>query len=534
MYGVMKTLIAAALLLAWLLPAPAGARAPARARLQPETPPPTTKLRFEVTAAPALLSEPKDGRLFVMVNRRDRPEPRMWAGEASPNAPLLLGKDAPRFGPGVTALVDQEAATYPLEHLAQLKPGEYYVQAVFAWNRDLWDVNAPGNLYSEAVHVRLDPAAGGILRLELTKALPAEEQPEETTHLRFLKIRSELLSRFHGRPIYLRAGILLPHGYENEPGRRYPLRVQIGGFSSRYTAIRRLAAAGSEFRKLWEAEDTPRMILLHLDGAGPFGDPYQVNSANSGPYGDAVTTELIPEVERRFRGIGKPSARVLAGHSTGGWVSLALQVFYPDFFNGCWSSSPDPVDFRAFQVVNLYHDPCAYLDTEGKERPSARNSDGSTRFSIRNECRMENALGLGDSWTMSGGQWGCWNATYSPRGADGRPLPVWDPKTGAIDPAVAAQWEPYDLRLVLERNWKTLGPKLRGKIHISVGELDDYYLNHAVHLLDAFLSKATPPYGGTIHYGPGKSHGWTYLDEKSRLREMAARVEPRMRTDGRR
>ena len=264
------------------------------------------------------------------------------------------------------------------------------------------------------------------------------------------------------------------------------------------------------------------MILLFLDGAGPYGDPYQVNSANNGPYGDAITQELIPAVEHQFRAIGEPRARVVSGLSTGGWASLALQVFYPDFFNGTWTFCPDGVDFRAFELVNIYDDINAYTNRYGFERPSDRTVTGDVRLTMRREVGVENLLGLGNSWTMSGQQWGAWNATYGPRGSDGRPVPLWDPQTGVIDHEVAGQWKKYDLRLYLEKNWPTLGSKLKGKLHIAVGDADNYYLNNAVHLLDEFLSHANPPYQGRIVYGPGKGHGWADLTVAEMMKEMEA------------
>jgi S-formylglutathione hydrolase FrmB len=265
--------------------------------------------------------------------------------------------------------------------------------------------------------------------------------------------------------------------------------------------------------------------VLVLDGAGPYGDPYQVNSDNNGPYGDAVTQELIPYIERRFHCIGKPYARVLDGGSTGGWVSLALQVFYPDFFNGTWSACPDPVDFRSFQLVNIYASPNAYINRFGFERPGMRTTGGDVQETMRYECQLENVLGRGNSWTMSGQQWGSWNAVYGPRGADGRPVPLWDPRTGVVNHKVAEHWKRYDLRMVLEKNWQTLGPKLHGKIHIWVGDADSYFLNNAVHQLDTFLSKANPPYGGTIVYGPGQGHCWDGLTARQKIEQMLAAIQ---------
>jgi len=477
-------------------------------------------LRFEVTTT----FGPASGRLFVIISSSNRPEPRLRVGETGMEAAPILGRDVKNFGPGVVATIDRTAAIFPLSNLDALSAGDYYVQAFFDSNVDLGSVNAPGNHFSDVQRVHLDPRAGGIVKLALTKTIPAEQLPANDQYIRYVKIQSTLLTRFHKRPIYLRAGVILPKDYGAE-NRRWPLRIHIGGYGTRYTSVQGLMAAGSEFRRMWLADETPRFIYVQLDGAGPFGDPYQVNSDNNGPYGDAVTQELIPYIEKNFHGLGEPHARVLDGESTGGWVSLALKIFYPDFFNAVWSSCPDGVDFRGFQIIDIYKDRNAYFDEHGAERPSKRNIDGRVEFSIRHECQMENVLGAGDSWTMSGQQWGAWNATYGPRGPDGRPVPLWDAKTGVMNTAVVDHWRKYDLRLILQQNWKTLGPKLRGKIHISVGEADDYYLNNAVHLLDDFLKQADPPAEARITYGPGRGHCWSNISEAEKMKEMAVAVE---------
>ena len=481
----------------------------------------TLPLHFEVSTN----LPPASGRLFVIVAKSDRPEPRSTIGETGPAAPPILARDVKGFGRGLVVAIDRTAATFPIANLDELPAGDYYVQALFDSNLDLGSVNAPGNRYSDVQRVHLDPRAGGTVKLELTMTVPAEQIPADDEYVKYVKIQSNLLTRFHGRPIYLRAGVILPKNYTIAGGMSYPLRIHTGGYGTRYTAVQRLMAPNSDFRRMWLADNTPRFIYLQLDGDGPFGDPYQVNSDNSGPYGDAITKELVPYIEQKFRVIQAPYARVLDGESTGGWVSLALKIFYPDFFNAVWSSCPDGVDFRGFQVIDIYQDKNAYVDERGAERPSKRDLSGKVEFTIRHECQMENVMGSGDSWTMSRQQWGAWNATYGPRGADGRPVSLWDPKTGMINKSVVDHWKKYDLRMVLEQNWKTLGPKLRGKIHISVGEADNYYLNSAVHLLDDFLKKADPPADARIVYGAGRGHCWNSLSEAQMMREMAAAVE---------
>ncbi len=330
-------------------------------------------------------------------------------------------------------------------------------------NLDLNMANAPGDLYSPVTTVRIDPAAGGTIPLELSRAVPRETLPPDQELVKYLKFHSRLLSDFHGRPIDLRAGLILPRDFNRHPDRRYPVRVHIGGYGSRFTDVETMMNPESGFHRAWMADDAPRMILIHLDGAGPLGDPYQVDSANHGPYGEAVTRELIPMIEAKFRGIGRGRARVVDGGSTGGWVALALQIFYPEFFNGAWAFCPDSVDFRSFQLVNIYDDDNAYVNRHGFERPASRDVSGEVRYTMRHECQLENVLGRGDSWALSGGQWGAWNATYGPRGTDGQPVPLWNPTTGAIDRKAAAHWKTYDLRRRPRGKLARARPQAQGK-----------------------------------------------------------------------
>jgi hypothetical protein len=499
-----------------------------------------TALRFEVrlgrpaagepAGSPQPLVWPRSGRLLVVLGHPGTRDPRLSVAETGKNASPLLGRDVANLAPDDPAILDAHSAIFPLESLNQLKSGTYAVQALLHTNPDLNLPNAPGDLFSPVTTVRIDPAQAGTVRLELSQAVPNETLRADSEWVKFIKIRSKRLSDFHGRPIDLRAGVILPRDFARQPERRYPLRVHIGGYGARFTNVLAMMTPGQSFERGWMADDTPPMILIHLDGAGPMGDPYQVDSANHGPFGAAIVHELIPYVEAKFRGIGRGDARVLDGGSTGGWVALALQIFYPDSFNGAWSFCPDSVDFRSFQLVNIYDDDNAYTNRHGFERPGARDVSGEVRYTMRHECQLENVLGLGDSWAHSGGQWGAWNATYGPKGPDGRPVPIWNPTTGAIDHKAAAHWKSYDLRRVLEENWTALGPKLEGKLHIWVGEADDYFLNNAVHRLDTFLSRAHPPYKGSITYGPGQGHCWMGISQRDMMKQMARRMDAAIKT----
>ncbi|MEJ7617949.1 MAG: alpha/beta hydrolase-fold protein [Pyrinomonadaceae bacterium] len=484
----------------------------------------TAGLRFEVRVARSAPPSIQAGRLLVVISRKSDPEPRLTIGATGLDAPVVMGRDLAEREAGAAAVIDSGSIIFPLARLGDLPVGDYHVQALYDTNRDVRSPNAPGNLYSDVRQVHLDSSRGGAIKLELVHRIPPEQLPAESEFIKYIKIQSRLLSDFHGRPIHLRAGVILPRSFSDDAARRFPLRVHIGGYGASYREAAEMMEPGAAFRRAWEEPGAPQMILLHLDGDGPFGDSYQINSDVNGPYGDAVTQELIPHVERKFRALGRAEARVVDGGSTGGWVSLALQIFYPEYFNGAWASCPDSVDFRAFQLLNIYADTNAYVNARGFERPSARETNGDVRFTMRHECQMENVMGAGDSWTMSGEQWGAWNAVYGPRGADGRPVPLWHPRTGAINRDVAERWRRYDLRNVLERDWPTLAPKLRGKLRISIGEADNYFLNNAVRMLDDFLGRASPSYAGRIQYGPGQGHCWSPLTERQVMDEMEKAV----------
>jgi S-formylglutathione hydrolase FrmB len=480
-------------------------------------------ITFKVNLSSNLAQGRLTGRLFVIISRTNNPEPVSAIGNTGMSGPVIIARDV-AANPSTQAMtLSGSDATFPLQRLGDLPFGEYYIQTLLQTNQDLLIPRGPGNLYSEARRVRIDVMQPEVIPSTLDRQFP-DDDLSETGLVRFVRIKSERLSRFHGRPIHLRAGVILPKDFEAGATNRPPLRVEIGGFATRCTVVRELMRENSGFRRQWLDPSMPAMVLLHLDGAGPLGDPYQVNSANHGPYGDAIVNELIPHVEREFRCGGDSRSRVLSGGSTGGWVALALQVFYPDFFGGAWAGFPDPVDFRAYGLIDIYKDTNAYVNSLGFERPASRTRNGDVQFTVRHECQMENVLGAGNSYTMSGGQWGAWNATFGQRSTDGRPVPLWDPRTGTIHQGVADSWRRYDLHRVLEQDWPALAPRLRGKLHIWVGESDDYFLNNAVHLLEEFLRRTDPPADAHVQFGPGKRHGWMPQSELELMQEMSAAI----------
>jgi len=491
-------------------------------------------LKFEVSFPSRAHGKPITGRVYVMISRNDRREPRFQVGMTG--VPIW-GKSITALKPGEGAVIDETVFGYPLENINEIPPGEYYIQGFVniytefkrsdghtiwlhndRWEGQRWS-RSPGNLYSEAEKITIDPSSDQTVKISCKNVIPPIEIPPDTKWIKRIKFKSEILTKFWGQPIYLGATVLLPKGYESHPDAYYPVNYIQGHFSLRAPhgfrerdpgTENRRGRRGFDFYKYWTSDKCPRMIAVTFQHPCPYyDDSYAVNSPNVGPYGDAIMKELIPRVEETFRIIRKPYARILSGGSTGGWIALALQVFYPDFFGGTWSLCADPVDFHYYQIVNIYKDENAYYkeyDWFKIERPNTRATDGNVRSTMRNENHYE--LVIGDK-SRSGGQWDIWEAAFSPIGEDGYPKRIWDKLTGEIDHEVAEEWKKFDLHHYLKENWERIGPQLVGKLHIYTGSMDTFYLNDAVILLEEFLEKTKEPYfAGVVKYGERKPHCW--------------------------
>lgn len=527
--------LAAALVVAVVLP-------------QPQRPAP---LRFAISFPAARSATPLDGRLLLMISADPSAEPR-FQNAAGPTTQLTFGTDVDGLRPGQEATIDASVFGYPLKSIAEIPPGTYRVQALLnryeTFRRKDGHVvklppdkgegqqfaQKPGNLYSTPREVTIDPAKNEVIRISMDQEIPPIPDPPETRYVKHERIQSRLLTEFWGRPMYLGAHVLLPEGFDSHPNARYPLVVNHGHFPytignwreeppdpnlpCQYAERFRLECYNRiqqehayQFYKDWTGSNFPRVLLIEIQHPTPYyDDSYAVNSQNNGPYGDAIMRELIPHIERKYRGIGQGYARFTYGGSTGGWEAMAVQMFYPDEFNGAWVACPDPIDFRAYTVVNIYQDDNAYfMDSKWKRtpRPGIRDHLNHIRATMEEVNHRELVLGTN---SRSGDQWDIWEAVYSPVGPNGYPRRIWDKMTGKIDKAVAAFWrENYDLGHILRRDWKTLGPKLKGKLYIYVGDLDNYYLDNAVRLVEEFLENTKDPYyAGDVDYGDGHEHCW--------------------------
>lgn len=527
--------------------------------------------RFEITL-PSRHPGQVTGRVFVIITQTEDPEPRLQVGSWRSHTEFL-GRDVVQLQPGQATTIDALTLGYPFKSVRGLPAGDYYVQAVLnlytrftrSDGRILWAHNdqwegqqfnrSPGNLYSVAQHVHLDPLSGYDVRLELSNAIPPIPLPADTRYVKHIKIQSKLLSQFWGQPMYVGATVLLPEGYETHPEAHYPVLYEQGhfglqpplGFSpdpvqDSPQLQQRLQQSGNitgyDLYQHWIAPGFPRMVVITFQHPTVyFDDSYAVNSANNGPYGDAIMTELIPYMEEHFRIIRQPYARLLSGGSTGGWESLALQVYHPEFFGGTWTFFPDPVDFTRYQMVNIYTDNNAFeapgYEPPVPERPMQRTDEGQVLVTMRQMSQLEEVLG---SHGRSGQQFEAWEAVYGPVGPDGYPKPLWDKLSGRIDPQVANYMRDhgYDLRYYLEQNWAKIGQQLAGKLHLYCGDMDNFYLNLAVYRLEDFLkATSSPAYAGSFEYGrPMKGHGWHPMNQAQLLQIMAESVNKNTPADG--
>jgi hypothetical protein len=526
--------------------------------------PPGGSMKFEVSFPASMQAEPITGRVFVFISQEPQPEPRLRAGFWG-DSPPLFGKDVDQLKPDETAVIDGVTLGYPADSLQDIPAGDYYVEALInvytefhrsdghtIWaHMDQWEGQqfnrSPGNIYSEVQKVHLDPAAGYDVKLSLTKVIPPVHEPQDTEWVKRVKIQSKLLTAFWGHPMYIGAVVLLPKGYDAHPGVRYPVIYEQDHFNLapafRFSTMDQPVPprfqqllksynleTGYQFYQAWNSDNFPRMIAVTFQHPTPyFDDSYAVNSVNNGPYGDALLTELVPYLESHFRMIPEPWARVLTGGSTGGWESLGLQVLHPDFFGGTWTLYPDPIDFRHYQLTNIYEDDNAFWEPGHHWLQSPRYMErepfGQPETSAQKFSQLEDVLG---SHGRSGQQLEIWEAAYGPIGDDGYPKPLWDKHTGKIDHSVATYMRDhgFDLGYDLRTNWKTLGPKLSGKLHIYVGDMDNFYLNLAVYDVEDFLKSATDPtYDGDIQYGrPEKGHGWQPATQEEMVRWMADHI----------
>jgi hypothetical protein len=499
-------------------------------------------------------AKPLDGRVLLLLSNDPSEEPRMQIDD-TPRSQMVFGVTVDGLKPGQSVAVDDKAAGYPIRSLKNVPAGEYTVQAVLdvyetfhrADGKTIklspdrgegkhWNL-APGNLYSKPVKVRVG-RGGAPIAISLDQVIAPIVPEADTKYVRHIRIQSALLTKFWGTPTYLSAVVLVPEGFDEHTEAHYPLMIfhdhYVTGFddfrttppdpnlkpnySERfhlegYNRIQQ-EEAYKEYQQ-WISPKFPRVLVMKIQHANPYyDDSYAVNSENLGPYGDAIETELVPAVEKQFRGIGQSWARFMYGGSTGGWESLAVQIFYPEHYNGAFVACPDPVDFRAYMTRDLYKDEnMFYLQGANKrvEQPAMRDYLGHTLISMRDNIAYEAALG---DRGRSGEQFDIWQAVYSPQGKDGYPEPIFDKETGAIDHKVAEYWkEHYDLNAKLQRDWETLGPKLQGKIHLYVGSDDTYFLNDAVYLMEDFLKTTGSaghgvPYDGEVLYGPRAEHCW--------------------------
>jgi len=478
--------------------------------------------RIDVLFSREARAETVTGMVYVAISRDNRRSP---IDQTSPTGVPLFSRFVDGLAPDAVATFTPEDRGHPLRSLRDLPAGEYWMQPFVnvytrfpradghtVWlHNDQWEgqdwKRSPGNLFGDPVRVAFDPKSATPLRLVANKVIPPIPLPADTDMVKRIRFQSAILSKWWGQPIYLGATVLLPRGYDTHPNVRYPVNYMQDHFSLNPPGG---FGRGGDFDRFWMSDTAPRFIAVTLQHPSPYyDDSYGVDSANNGPYGEAIIKELIPAVEQKFRVIRQPWARMLSGGSTGGWIALAHQVLYPDFYGGSFALCPDSVDFSYHQIVNIYSDANAYYVEKGwtkVERPSQRTIDGNIEVMMKDENWYE--LVVGDK-SRSGGQWDIWEATYSPVGPDGYPRRLWNKETGVIDKSVAEQWKKYDMADILRKNWTVLGPKIADKIHVYVGDMDSYYLNDAVEKLNEFLTKTEDPkFAGEVVFQRRAPHCW--------------------------
>lgn len=465
----------------------------------------------------------KSGRIFVFINENLSGEPRQQLWPLSKQRNHIFAKNVQNFThANPISLDDKSQLTSTVSfNFGSIPKGKYRLQVL--WDGDQLEsrISAPGNLYSEAREIEID--GDFTTTVSLSQVIP-EHTLEKHPLLRKVTIKSELLSEFWGRPYYVTASLLLPYQFNNAESKTYPIRYNVAGYGGRYTRVNRLVKS-EQFMAWWQSEEAPQIINVYLDGEGPFGDSYQLDSANSGPFGRLLMEELIPAIEKQYRAKGVAKYRFTDGCSTGGWVSLALQLFYPDSFNGAWSYSPDSIDFSAYQLTDIYKDNNVFYNEWNNLRPVARDLSGDPMVTMKDFIQYENVLGASNDYRTSGGQFSAHTALYSLKGDDGLPAAMFDPITGDIDPDVVETWKKFDLKRYAQENWKLLGPKIQDKIYIWMGDMDHFYLNPATRKFATFLNTTeNPTSNAVVQFDAMEGHCSQY-GNKIVLEKIAERLQ---------
>jgi len=464
-------------------------------------------LQVKIAVSPEMQkSFQKGGRLLLHLTTQREKEPRS-------KSEITIGVTPPNWNPSQAFVIDtksKEVLINGLEKLSGHNSEKYYYQVVYKQNIDDGNENVEGNLFSKVDSFNLSN------EVKFSLTIQSVVPPAVIVDHQFVKsvvIQSKCLSDFSGRPRFLKAAILLPSGYFENPGKDYPICYRAPGLNGRYTAVNG-HMKDKDFTDWWFSKDAPQVIYVYLDSQGPYGDTYQVDSENNGLCGKALTEELIPEIEKLVKYKPETQKRYLCGMSTGGWVAFGLQVLYPDFFDGTWSYSPDPVDFSHYGLIDIYQDSTIFYNHFGYLQPGRRTIYGEPTFPMKDWIKGENVNSRTNDYRISGGQFGAYNAVFGPKGKDGLPTLMFDPVTGKIDHTIAKQWEKYDLKKILEKNWTTLGPKLQGKIWIWTGDMDGLYSNVATRFLKMYLDKTeNPKSDAKIFFTPMAGHCQEWSDK---------------------
>jgi hypothetical protein len=437
--------------------------------------------QFKVSYTTGAYNRAFSGRVLLYLNKENHhPKDAMADLENFPCFSIAVKNVLP----GDVVVFDDKAVSYPVV-LSDMEKGEYYVQAV--WDRNLGGraiAECAGNLYSLPVKVRLTKDTGLKFTVVCDQVVAARSFVP-TTYVKELKVVSDLMSKSQGRSTTVDAAILLPKDYYSQPQRRYPVLYNVSGYGGDYHRY------SGDTAGYGAVLDTLSCITVYLDGNCPGGHSVYANSDNNGPWGDALVKEFIPAMENTYRCNG---ARLLWGHSSGGWTVLWLQTHYPKTFVGCWSSSPDPVDFRNFQRVNLYESDNIFYRPDSSEWAVATIAGYFPVATMKQCYGQENVMYRGE-------QMHSFNFVFSPKGADGQPVPLCDPVTGDIDKKCVEHWKQYDISLYLRSKWPTLQKDLQGKVRVTVGNNDNFLLNYAVHMLDDEMKKLGGPF--EFAYYPG-------------------------------
>lgn len=425
-------------------------------------------LRFVVTYDHDYSRGPLTGRVYVIATAELAGEPRTHFASGAPDT-FVFSVPVNGWCAGDPVIIDEKTAGFP-GRLSDLPKKKYSVQAVVDISPFEHDfATADGNGRSLSERLELDTKTSGPISLKINREISYQRR-EDLNRVNYRRVESRLVGRHLGKRTFIDVAVVFPQSYDpKKKDKKYPVQYWLPGFGHSVTSgVQFFQNRGIYHLHPAQRAATDEFIDVLVDSSSKFGSHFWVDSDVNGPYATAFKDEIIPAIESEFPVAQGAASRFLIGVGSGGRGALWLALRFPDLFGGIWAIAPEALTFERFLGVNLYATPAPnlYVAEDGTPRTIRLHSHGAMN-EVKTVVAFESVVG-------TGGVLGSLEAAFGPRGENGKARPVIDRATGFVDPKIIAEWSRFDILHQFDHAWPVVGTKLEGKVHVYVGEQDDF------------------------------------------------------------